>query len=143
MLTRATPGVLRRYLWWPLLVAAAWLVAVAAGMAWPAVLLMLPCVLAVVLVGLRGPFPRAPLALALRLGAALGPMIAVSALNPRYDRYGMRQGEPGVITTAEFWAHVARLEIVALVVVEVGLVVLARSGVRAEPRGPGARGRPR
>lgn len=94
-------------------------------MPWPAVLLMLPCVLTAVLVGLRGPFRRSRLAQALRMATALVPMIVVAAQNPIFDRYGLNQGLPGVITPAEFWSHVARAEILALLLVELTLVVLA------------------
>ena len=118
-------GPARRYLWWPLLLCAAWLVAVAVGMPWPAVLLMLPCVLTPALVGMRGPFVRGSLAQTLRMSTALVPMIVVATHNPQYDRFGLHQGQPGVIAPAEFWSHVARAEIVALVVVELLLFTLA------------------
>lgn len=127
-----TPSPARSYLWWPLLVSAAWLGAVAVGMSWPAVLLMLPCVLTAALVGLRGPFRRSPLPQALRMATALVPMIVVAAQNPWYDRFGLNQGQPGVIIPAEFWSHVARAEIVALILVELTLFALAaRAGERS------------
>jgi hypothetical protein len=127
-----TPSKVRRYLWWPLLVSAAWLGAVAVGMSWPPVLLMLPCVLTAGFVGLRGPFRRSPLPQALRMATALVPMIVVAAQNPWYDRFGLNQGQPGVITPAEFWSHVARAEIVALILVELTLFTLAaRAGERS------------
>jgi hypothetical protein len=119
------PSPARRYLRWPLLLCAAWLGAVAVGVTWPAVLLMLPCVLTAALVGVRGPFQRSPLPQALRAATALVPMIVVAAQNPWYDRFGLNQGQPGVITPAEFWSHVARAEIVALIVVELALLALA------------------
>jgi hypothetical protein len=101
-------------------------------MSWPAVLLMLPCVLTAALVGLRGPFRRSPLPQALRMATALVPMIVVAAQNPWYDRFGLSQGQPGVITPAEFWSHVARAEIVALILVELTLFALAaRAGERS------------
>ncbi len=123
--TATAPLSLRRYRWWPLLLSAAWLGAVAVGMPWPAVLLMLPCVLTPALVGLRGPFVRGSLAQTLRMSTALVPMIVVATQNPQYDRFGLHQGQPGVIAPAEFWSHVARAEIVALVVVELLLITLA------------------
>lgn len=101
-------------------------------MSWPAVLLMLPCVLTAALVGLRGPFRRSPLPQALRMATALVPMIVVAAQNPWYDRFGLNQGQPGVIIPAEFWSHVARAEIVALILVELTLFALAaRAGERS------------
>lgn len=122
----ASPTPRHRYLWWPLLLSTAWLVAVAVGLPWPAVLLMLPCVVTAVMVAKRGPFPYGWLAPTLRMAAAVVPMIVVNVLNPRYDRFGINQGQPGVITPAEFWAYVARAELIALVVIEAGLLALAR-----------------
>lgn len=124
---RPAPGThpVRRYLWWPLVLSAAWLGAVAVGLPWPALTLMAPCVLTVVLVGHRGPFRRGTLPQTLRMATALVPMVVVTARNPWYDRYGRASVIPDVITTAEYWAHIARAEIVALLVVEVGLLALA------------------
>lgn len=116
---------LRRYLWWPLLLCAAWLGAVAIGMPWPAVLLMLPCVVVPMLVQLRGPLAQARLAQALRLASVLVPLVVVAVQNPRYDRFGLNQGQPGVITATEFWSHIARAELAALVVVEIALLAVA------------------
>lgn len=120
------PTPVRRYLWWSLVGSALWLAVVAFGVPWPGVLLMLPCLLTVVFVAVRGPFSRRPVPVVLRFAAFGLPLVVVGAMNPRYDRYGLNQGQPGVISTAEFWSHVARAEIVALVVIEVALLALAR-----------------
>ena len=129
----AASGVpLRRYRWWPLLLSAAWLVAVAVGLPWPAVLLMPPCAVTPMLLQHRGVLRDGWVPAVLRLGAFVVPLLVVAALNPRYDRYGLNQGQPGVLTPSEFWSHVARVEIPALVVVEVALLALAAWAGRRE-----------
>jgi hypothetical protein len=112
-------------LWWPLLLCAAWLVVVAIGVPSPTITLALPCVLAPILTGVRGPFSRALVPALLRAGSVLVPTIVVAVLNPWYDRFGLNQGRPGVITPSEFWSHIARVEIIALVLVELTMLALA------------------
>ena len=127
-----SPRPARRYVWWPLLLCAALLGAVALGMPWPAVLLMLPCAVAPMLLQRRGPLEAGWLAPALRLACLIVPLVVVATLNPRYDRFGLTQGQPGVITPAEFWSHVARAEVAALVLAELALLALA---ARIDERG--------
>ena len=126
------PSLLRRYRWWPLLLCAVWLVAVAVGLPWPALLLMLPCAVTPMLLQHRGVLRDGWAPAVLRLAALVVPLVVVGALNPRYDRHGLNQGRPGVLTPREFWSHVARAEIPALVVVEVALLALAAWAGRRE-----------
>ncbi|UCN13607.1 hypothetical protein LFM56_11895 [Cellulomonas iranensis] len=129
-----TSGLARRYLWWPLLLCAAWLAVVAVGPPWPAVLMGPPCVLMPYLVAVRGPFPRAPLAAASRAAAVLVPMLVVAVQHPQYafgKGVGLFAQQPGVITASEVATEVARLEIPALLVVEVALLALAHRRRRA------------
>jgi len=81
---------------------------VAVGVPWPAVLLALPCVVTPMLLQHRGALRDATLPAVLRLACVLVPLVVVAAHNPRYDRFGLNQGQPWVITPAEFWWHVAR-----------------------------------
>ncbi len=123
-----TPSLLRRYTWWPLLLCAAWLGAVAIGPSWPHVLMGPPCVLVPLLVAARGPFSRSTNAGLLRATTVLLPMVLVAALNPHYS-FGRGMGfvpqQPGVITAAEVATQVARLELVAIVLVEAVLLTAA------------------
>jgi len=120
------PHPARRYLWWPLGVAAAWLAVVATGVEWPPVLLGLPCVLVMACVLARGPFRSGWLPPLVRVACAIVPLVVVQAQNPRYDRWGLNQGMPGVVTPGEFWSHAARAQLVATLVVELGVLALAR-----------------
>lgn len=124
-----TPGPARRYLWWPLLLCAAWLGVVAIGPPWPAVLMGPPCLLVPFLVAVRGPFPRAPLAAMSRAAAVLVPMLVVAVQNPQYAfgrGVGLVAQQPGAITASEVATQVARLEIPALIAVEIVLLALAQ-----------------
>lgn len=94
-------------------------------MPWPAVLLMLPCAVMPMLVQLRGPLADGRLVQALRLACLIVPLGVVATQNPRYDRFGLNQGQPGFLTPAEFWSHIARTEVVALTAVELLLLALA------------------
>ncbi|WP_448060433.1 hypothetical protein [Cellulomonas hominis] len=80
------------------------------------------------LVAPRGPFSRSPIAGLARAATVLAPIVIVAALNPRYAfgrGIGFAPQQPGVITAAEVATQVARLEIVAIVLVEALLLALA------------------
>ena len=126
--TSTAPSRLRRYWWWPLLLSAAWLGAVAIGPSWPHVLMGPPCVLMPVLVAARGPYARTAVAALLRAATVLVPMALIAALNPRYAfgrGVGFTSQQPGVITAAEVATQVARFELVAIVLVEALLLAVA------------------
>ena len=74
---------------------------VAVGVPWPAVLLALPCVVTPMLLQHRGALRDVTLPAVLRLACVLVPLVVVAAHNPRYDRFGLNQGQPWVITPAE------------------------------------------
>lgn len=122
---RPVPHPARRYLWWPLGVAVAWLVVVASGVEWPRLLLIPPFFLVAWFLLARGPFRSGWLPPLLRVACLVVPVGVARFQNPRYDGWGLTQGQTGVPTHAEVWSHAARAQLVATLVLELLLLALA------------------
>lgn len=80
------------------------------------------------LVATRGPFSRRTVAALLRTATVLVPIVVIAVQNPGYAfgrGVGSAPQQPGVITAAEVATQVARLELVAIVLVETVLLTVA------------------